>query len=101
MKNLKNKSVSIKIDERIKKDIKDIPKEDLKRIFKVIDKLETNPELGKSLHGAFKPLRRLKIGDYRVIYAYDGSNLLVLVIKISHRKSVYDELKNLIPYIKL
>lgn len=101
MKNLKNKSVSINVDDRIYKDIKGISREDIQRIFKAIDKLEINPELGKLLEGPLKPLRKLTVGDYRVIYVYEGSKLLVLVIKIGHRKSVYEELKRLIPYIKL
>jgi len=101
MKSLKNKSVSISIDDRVNKDIKGIPKEDIKRIFKAIDKLELNPELGKLLEGPLKPLRKLTIGNYRVIYVYEGSILQVLVIKVGHRKSVYEELKRLIPYIKL
>lgn len=101
MKNLKNKSVSIKIDGRVYKDIEGIPKEDIKRIFKAVDKLEDNPELGKLLEGSLRPLRKLTVGHYRVIYAYEGSKLWVLVVKIGHRKSVYEELKRLIPYIKL
>ncbi len=101
MKNLKNKSVSIKIDERVYKDIKGIPKADIERLFKAIDKLETNPELGKPLEGSLKPLRKLTVGHYRIIYVYEDLRLLVLFIKIGHRKSVYEELKRLIPYIKL
>jgi len=101
MKSLKNKSVSISIDDRVNKDIRGIPKEDIKRIFKAIDKLEFTPELGKLLEGPLKPLRKLTVGNYRVIYVYEGSILQVLVIKVGHRKSVYEELKRLIPYIKL
>ena len=101
MTNLKNKSVSIKVDDRVYKDIRGIPKEDVNRIFKAIDKLKNNPELGKLLEGSLRPLRKLTVGHYRVIYAYEGSRLLVLVVKIGHRKNVYEELKRLIPYIKL
>ena len=69
--------------------------------FTITDELEINPEAVKLLKGPLKPLRKLTVGDYRVIYVYENSRLLVLVIKIDHRKSSYEELKRQIPYIKL
>lgn len=35
------------------------------------------------------PGYKLRVGDYRVIMDIDKTNLLVLVIKIGHRKDIY------------
>jgi len=35
------------------------------------------------------PGYKLRIGDYRVIMDIDKTNLLILVIKIGHRKDIY------------
>ena len=43
----------------------------------------------KALQGEFKGLYRLKLRTYRVIYEKVGSKLLILVLRVSHRKDVY------------
>ena len=35
----------------------------------------------------------LRVGEYRVIADVDKNKLIILVIKIGHRKNVYDKLK--------
>ena len=42
---------------------------------------------GKPLTGEFKGLFRLRVGDYRVIYARTDEGFLVL--RIAHRREVY------------
>jgi mRNA interferase RelE/StbE len=37
----------------------------------------------------WKGFRRLRIGDYRVIYAFDGVELLISVVRVRHRREVY------------
>lgn len=43
----------------------------------------------KALQGEFKGLYRLKLRTYRVIYEKIGSKLVILVLRVSHRKDVY------------
>ena len=61
----------------------------LKRIF---DKLENDllkgPDDFPELKGKFAGLRKYRVGDYRVIYAILGQQ--VLVARVSHRKDAYD-----------
>lgn len=61
------------------------------RIKKAIeDKLRHNPvEFGKPLRYSLKGCRRLRVGDLRVIYAIDGET--VLIVKIGHRKEIYED----------
>ena len=69
---------------------------DLRRIDKptvrrLLDKLERvlsgNPGAGIPLTGEFRGLFKLRIGDYRIIYAKTPEG--VLVLRIGHRKDVY------------
>ena len=59
------------------------------RIMKSLRKLEDEPESGKPLTSILTGLWSLKIGDYMAIYQIKNKELIVIVIKIGHRKSVY------------
>jgi addiction module toxin, RelE/StbE family len=60
------------------------------RIVKRLTTLGNDPEAGKPLTAVLAGLRSLRIGDYRAIYEIKNSELLILVIKIGHRKNAYD-----------
>jgi len=60
------------------------------RIESKLKGLSDNPELGKPLVGKLAGLWSLRIGDYRVIYQIRKSELLILVLKIGHRKKIYN-----------
>ncbi len=61
------------------------------RIKKAIEaKLEKNPELSlEPLLGETSGYYKFRIGDYRLICYKDKERLVVLVLKIGHRKHVY------------
>ena len=71
--------------------LESIPKSDVRKILKRIEKLSLNPfPLGfEKLKGSHFESYRIRQGDYRVLYAVYEDKLLVLVIKIGHRKEVY------------
>lgn len=69
--------------------LKKLDKENQKRIAKKIGSLIENPELGKPLTANLAGLWSLRIGDYRVLYEIKNNELMILVIKIGHRKNVY------------
>lgn len=75
----------------VQEDIPRISPPDRKRIKKAIErKLQRNPiEFGKPLRYSLKGCRRLRVGDYRVIYKIE-ENGVVLIVKIGHWKEVYD-----------
>lgn len=57
------------------------------RIVSALEKIRVRPEsYVTKLIG--DPAYKLRVGDYRVIIDIDKGNLLVLVIKIGHRKDV-------------
>lgn len=43
----------------------------------------------KALKGEFKGLYRLRLRTYRVIYEKINNKLVILVLRVSHRKNVY------------
>lgn len=76
----------------IEEDIPNLSLPHRQRIKRAIEeRLQTNPiEYGKPLQYTLKGCRRLRVGDYRIIYRIEEHNV-VLVVKILHRKDVYDE----------
>lgn len=37
-------------------------------------------------------LWRLRVGRYRIVYTIDGGELIILVVKVGHRRDVYRDL---------
>lgn len=58
---------------------------------KVEKQLTKNPnELGKKLAGRFKGLYRYRYGDYRVIYQIFKKEITIVIVRVGHRKNIYD-----------
>ena len=76
----------------IKRDIPALPKTMRLRIKKAIEeRLATDPiGHGKPLRYALKGHRRLRVGDYRVVYRILTEQRRVVIVAIDHRKDVYD-----------
>ena len=68
--------------------LKKLDKKTQERIIAVLERIRVRPEahLRKLVND---PGYRLRVGDYRVIADLDNMLLLVLVIKIGHRKNIY------------
>ncbi|XWN35083.1 MAG: type II toxin-antitoxin system RelE/ParE family toxin [Roseivirga sp.] len=75
----------------VKQDIPRLPQTAKLRIKKAIEeRLMTNPiGYGKPLRHSLKGHRRLRVGDYRVVYCIDAASHAVNIIAIKHRKEVY------------
>ena len=73
----------------VEDDIPSISKPDKLKIKKAVEeKLVNDPvRFGKPLQYSLKGCRRLRVGDYRIIYIIEKD--VVLIVKIGHRKEVY------------
>jgi mRNA interferase RelE/StbE len=63
------------------------------RIRSYLDELSTlsDPHLrGKGLVGDRAGLWRYRVGDYRVICRFENDRLIILVVEVGHRSSIYD-----------
>lgn len=81
---------SVNLDKNVKIFLKKLDKPEQERILDKLDNLKTNPELGKPLTGNLTGLRSLRIGDYWAIYRILHEKLIVFVIKVGHRKNIYN-----------
>ncbi|MGO8787945.1 MAG: type II toxin-antitoxin system RelE family toxin [Terriglobia bacterium] len=61
------------------------------RIDRKIMSLADNPRPAgcKKLRG-YKDPWRIRVGDYRVVYLLDDAKALVTIVRVAHRKEVYD-----------
>jgi mRNA interferase RelE/StbE len=80
---------SVRIKASAAKALQKIPRPDRLRLIETIDRLGESPMAGGALKGEFSGLRRLRVGTYRIIYEVVDDELLVLVVRIGHRKDVY------------
>ncbi|MCX5885042.1 MAG: type II toxin-antitoxin system RelE/ParE family toxin [Proteobacteria bacterium] len=72
----------------IQHDLKKLSKAEAQRVLNQVEgELSKNADTYPVLKGQFAGLRKYRIGDYRVIYAILGND--VLVLRIGHRKDVY------------
>lgn len=68
-----------------------VPRE---QVMTLLRKL-TEPEVGPYAFGTTVPVgapghHRLRVGDYRVIHTVDEGRLVIVVVEVGHRSSVYD-----------
>jgi len=77
--------------------LKKLPQQIQKKILQELESL--NPQVTdagiKKIKG-MDDLYRLRVADYRIIYQIEHDILLILVLKIGHRKDVYNNLKSLV-----
>ena len=73
----------------VKDDISKLPKIEKKKIKKAIEeRLTQDPvRFGKPLRYSLRGCRRMRVGNYRVIFKLETK--IVLIVKIGHRKKIY------------
>ncbi len=80
---------SVSIKRSALKALERISRNDRLRVIEAIDGLRTQPTAGSVLKGEFAGLRRIRVGVYRVVYEVQDEVLIVLVIRIGHRREIY------------
>lgn len=70
--------------------LRKLPKPIQKRIGKRIDELAGNPRPpdAKALAGA-EGFLRVRAGEYRIVYTVKDRELIVLVIRVGHRREIF------------
>ena len=83
----------IEYDVDIEEKLRELPKSVREMIRKAIEKrLTVDPiAFGKPLRFSLKGYRRLRVGDYRVIYRIINDKVLVMIVDIDHRKEAYED----------
>jgi mRNA interferase RelE/StbE len=84
-------SYEIVFTDTSQKQFNKLEKDVQERIIKALERIRIRPEsYVKKLVGDLG--YRLRVGDYRVILDIENSELIILVIKIGHRKNIYEKL---------
>ena len=81
-------SYSIRIKRSASRELARAPRSDRLRIVRAIDGLAEHPLAGSALKGELRGLRRMRVGDYRVVYEVLADTLVVLV-RVAHRREAY------------
>lgn len=80
---------SLFFKESVRKDLDSIPKSDLQRIMARIASLADNPRPPGSEKLSGEEKYRVRQGNYRIIYAIEDSRLIIMIVKVGHRREVY------------
>jgi len=84
---------SVEFRPGVLKSIKHLPKRELLRIKKKIDELSDNlPDPATTKLKGDNNFHKVRTGYYRIVYEIHGDRLVILVVKIGHRKDVYKDL---------
>lgn len=82
------------LDEALKQ-LRSLPRAVQRTIAVRIDALSDNPRppTARPLQGELRGRWRIRVGDYRVVYAIEDEILLVIVIEVGHRRDIYERVR--------
>ncbi len=80
---------SIEITRTAEKQLKKLSRNDQRRVVKAIVALadDPHPRGSRQLTG-YDDVFRIRVGQYRVLYSVSGRKLVIIILKIGHRKDV-------------
>ena len=85
----------VEFDNRARKELRKLDVATQDRILKWMrDNLSTDNDprrMGSSLKGRMKGLWRYRVNDYRIICQIQDDKVLILVVRIGHRRDIYDK----------
>ncbi|NYI06371.1 type II toxin-antitoxin system RelE family toxin [Allostreptomyces psammosilenae] len=73
-------------------ELRKLPRDAALRILLKLTDLETDPFGFNTTALVGQPeLRRLRVGDFRIIYTVDNGELVVWIVRVGHRSTVYGD----------
>ncbi len=76
----------------VTRDIRRIPDRDLRRILATIDSLSEDPRPTGVERLSGEERYRVRQGDYRILYEIRDDEVIVVAVKVGHRKDIYRRL---------
>ena len=83
------KPYRIAVTARFKRSFRSLPKEVQERVYRAILGLMESPFIGVKLRGELSGLWRLRVGEYRIIYAIEEETRRVVLLDVGHRRAIY------------
>jgi len=74
----------------VAKDLRGIPNQQIVKILNRIEKLAENPRGEGCIKLSGSERYRIRQGIYRILYEIIDARLVVQIVKVGHRSSVYD-----------
>lgn len=86
-------SWTVEVDRRAAKELRSLDPEGRRRILRFLRERVTTGEnprrMGRALQGQSAPLWRYRVGPYRLICSIEDERLVVLVVRVAHRRDAY------------
>ena len=82
----------LSVRQSVRKDVERIPRKDLTRILDKIEALRDEPRPPGSVKLSGREYYRIRQGDYRIVYEVQDEVLIIVLIKVGHRRGVYKKL---------
>jgi mRNA interferase RelE/StbE len=84
----------VELSAEVARELGKLDRQQAKRILKFLHervaKLDDPRSIGKALHGSrLGEFWKYRVGDYRLICKIEDDRLIVLVLRVGHRKEIY------------
>lgn len=79
----------IRVLPSVRKDLRRVDKSDVRRILDRIESLAQNPRPDDCRKLTGRDLYRVRSGVYRILYEIHDDAVVVIVVKVGHRREVY------------
>ena len=89
-----NKNWSYELTEKAEREFSKLDKSIQKQITNYFDSIVKTPNprsKGSSLKGNLRSYWRYRVGDYRILCQFKEDVLIIHVVKIAHRRAVYQK----------
>ncbi len=80
----------IEITRTAERQLKNLEREDQERVVRAILALADDPfPRGSRKLSGYEDVFRIRVGRYRVLYSVSGRTMIIIILKIGHRKDVH------------
>ena len=84
----------VELSAEVARELGKLDRQQAKRILKFLQervaKLDDPRSIGKALHGSrLGEFWKYRVGDYRLICKIEDDHLIMLVLRVGHRKEIY------------
>jgi mRNA interferase RelE/StbE len=84
---------NVNVSPRAQRQLDELDKTVARRIsrflYEGIGKLNDPRQIGERLQGTLGEFWRYRVGDYRIICSIEHEHLIVLVLRVGHRREIY------------
>lgn len=82
-------SYRVSLKQSVLKDLRPLPADDRARIMERIGALAQDPRPQGCEKLSALERYRIRVGDYRIVYAIEDAELVVWVVRVGHRRDAY------------